>query len=159
PITGLPPELYPKTDRAFFELVHPDDRMHVQENIERSRKKGDYEAEFRIVVGGDTRWVSALGRCMYDAQGEAELLTAVDLDITQRKQAEAAEMAYQQKLQSLSSRLLLLEETQRRSFAQMLHDHIGQNLTYTRIRLAVLATQVQGTATVSVDELVKLVDQ
>jgi PAS domain S-box-containing protein len=87
-------------------------------------------------------------------------ILGVNVDISSRKNAEQQVLKYQQQLQSLSSRLLLVEERQRRNFSQILHDHIGQNLTYLSLKLGVLRKQVQDPATLeTLGETLKLVEQ
>jgi signal transduction histidine kinase len=90
-----------------------------------------------------------------------QALSSAHRELLERGQVEENLLRHQQQLQSLSSRLLVIEERQRRSFSQMLHDHIGQNLTYAKMKLSMLhlqpANSEETAATVS--ELIKLVDQ
>src|SRR5262249_14488693 len=68
--------------------------------------------------------------------------------------------AYQGELQSLSSQLLIVEERQRRDFSRVLHDHIGQNLTSTRIKLGVLSTQLKDASSgASLKEVTQLIEE
>ena len=89
PLSSLPDELAPSTTEAFMAMVHPDDRAGFAERIDRATREGVYGAEFRIVLpGGDVRWVSSRGRCLFDADGVPSCMTGVDLDITDRKRDE-----------------------------------------------------------------------
>jgi PAS domain S-box-containing protein len=89
PITGLPAAQTPATTREFMDIVHPDDREALAAQIERAIRDGFYGAEFRIVLpGGEVRWVSSRGRCLFDADGSPSYMTGVDLDITDRKRDE-----------------------------------------------------------------------
>jgi signal transduction histidine kinase len=63
-------------------------------------------------------------------------------DITQRKQAEEEIRTYQGKLQSLATELSLTEERERRRLATDLHDHIGQSLAISKIKLGVLQKSI-----------------
>jgi PAS domain S-box-containing protein len=56
-------------------------------------------------------------------------------DITQRNKAEAAMQLMMQRLQTLSRKLLEVQETERRHIARELHDEIGQSLTALKINL------------------------
>jgi two-component system cell cycle sensor histidine kinase/response regulator CckA len=91
PVTGLPAGLAPTSTEAFMALVHPDDRAELGARIASASQGGVYSSEFRIVLpGGEVRWVSSRGRFMLDAEGRpTPYLTGVDLDITERKVAEA----------------------------------------------------------------------
>jgi PAS domain S-box-containing protein len=89
PLTGLSPSVAPTSGPALMQLVHPGDRAMVAAKMMRATREGAYDAEFRIVLPeGDIRWVSARGQCLTDGAGAPTFLTGVDLDITERKQAE-----------------------------------------------------------------------
>jgi PAS domain S-box-containing protein len=76
---------------AFVEVIHPEDRARVMAAVNRTVREGvDYEAEYRVVVGGDTLWVIARGRGEKDASGNVIRFPGVILDITARKRAEEA---------------------------------------------------------------------
>jgi len=64
-------------------------------------------------------------------------------DITMRKKAEAEIRINQEQLQSLASELSLTEERERRRLATDLHDHIGQALAVSKIKLGVLQKTVE----------------
>ena len=59
-------------------------------------------------------------------------------DITKRKQAEGKLKESRQRLQTLSRRLVKIQETERRHLARELHDEIGQALTVTEMNLQAL---------------------
>ncbi len=69
-----------------------------------------------------------------ELNGEACHITSL-IDITERKQTEEALQQAHHRLQSLSHRLLEIQETERRQLARELHDEIGQALTATKINL------------------------
>ena len=60
--------------------------------------------------------------------GDERVIYEMYMDITQRKEAEAA-------LQTVSSRLLAVQESERKHLARELHDEIGQLLTGLRLML------------------------
>ena len=59
-------------------------------------------------------------------------------DISERKEAEAKLLAYQEQLRALTSELILIEERERRRIASELHDQIGQNLALCKLKVAAL---------------------
>ena len=65
-------------------------------------------------------------------------------DITKRKQAEGKLKESRQRLQTLSRRLVKVQETERRHLARELHDEIGQGLTVAEMNLQALL-QMPGT--------------
>ncbi len=67
--------------------------------------------------------------------GHPNLIIAIIEDITERKQKEQQIRKYQSKLQKLASELSLTEERERRSLAELLHDNIGQILSFAKIKL------------------------
>jgi signal transduction histidine kinase len=61
------------------------------------------------------------------------------VDISVRKEAEAAVQAHQTRLRRLASQLSLTEERERRKIAVELHDRIGHNLTLAKMKVEELA--------------------
>ena len=90
PVTGLPPPLVPTSRAGFITLIHPEDRQAVAADMTRAVEAGASTSEFRIQLpDGGIRWVQVRARCLRDEKGRPTFLTGVDLDITDRKQAEA----------------------------------------------------------------------
>jgi signal transduction histidine kinase len=88
------------------------------------------------------------------------MIASKEREVAERKRVEEDLKKNQRDLQSLASRLLLLEERERKNFSQLLHDHIGQNLTYTKMKLDMLRKKVSDPEmTESVAELLGLVEQ
>jgi len=81
-------------------------------------------------------------------------------DITERKEAQEKLMAYQQQLRSLASELSLAEERQRHRIAIDVHDHIGQNLAISKIKLeSLLESAPSPRLTGTLNEIRKLIAQ
>ncbi|MBD2054603.1 PAS domain S-box protein [Oculatella sp. FACHB-28] len=87
-----------------IERIHPDDQERVAAAVGAAlnpRSSGTYDIDYRIVWDdGTERWVSANGQAQFEGEGEARhpvgfLGTA--LDITDRKQAEVALAAQEQR--------------------------------------------------------------
>ena len=65
-------------------------------------RRESLEVEFRVRVGPDeTRWLLAKGKAQFDGTGQAVRLRGVNLDITERKQTDAALDAYRQQLEAM----------------------------------------------------------
>ncbi|BAY26628.1 signal transduction histidine kinase [Calothrix sp. NIES-2100] len=80
---------YP-TFEVFLSCVHPDDRDYVVQKTRQGLKQGSsFEVEYRL-LRREGCWVYARGACVLNEQGQAVRLTGIAMDITNRKQAEAA---------------------------------------------------------------------
>ncbi|MBI2875307.1 MAG: PAS domain S-box protein [Candidatus Tectomicrobia bacterium] len=66
---------------------------------------------------------------------EGRVVLSVVRDITERKRAEEALREYAERLQTLSHRLVEVQEAERRHLARELHDEIGQLLTGLKLTL------------------------
>jgi len=121
----------------FTGLLHPDDKKGVTKLIqEHLARRAVYDTEFRLRhKNGQYRWFRARGQAVWNEAGVPTRIAGSITDIDDRKKAEEILLRYQQQLRSLASRLLLVEESERRNFSRLLHDHIGQNLTFAKIRL------------------------
>ncbi|MCX6218067.1 PAS domain-containing protein [Spirosoma sp.] len=75
--------------RIFTDSIHPDDRSRVLQLIDQGVQSGrPYEAEYRIVVNNQTRWVLARGRLTYADNQQPFAFSGVLVDVTDRKEVE-----------------------------------------------------------------------
>jgi GAF domain-containing protein len=75
------------------ELLHEDDREPARIAVERAAaERSDYDIEYRVVghKDGETRWVLAKGRGLYDDDGRVTGMLGVVQDMTGRKLIEQA---------------------------------------------------------------------
>jgi PAS domain S-box-containing protein len=75
---------------TFFQRIHPDDRARSVEQFERaSRKKTEFEFDYRIVhPGGDIRDIHTVGHPVFSSSGDHLEYVGTVIDITERKRAE-----------------------------------------------------------------------
>jgi PAS domain S-box-containing protein len=97
-----------------------------------SRETRYYHKDNRVV------WGQATVSLLRAASGAPQYAVAMIADISHRKKAEEDIRTYQEQLQSLASELSLTEERERHRLATDLHDHIGQALAVSKIKLGVL---------------------
>jgi putative nucleotidyltransferase with HDIG domain/PAS domain S-box-containing protein len=93
-IFGLDSENFGETYDAFLALVHPDDRESVQRAVNESQEppEGLYNLEHRILrADGTERVIQTRGEVDFDQAGRPFHMIGTALDITERRQAEAAE--------------------------------------------------------------------
>ena len=116
--------------------------------------------EFRYVGRkGQTRWViERVARIQYE--GKPAVL-GIFMDITERKRNEEALRRSESELRLLSQRMIQIQEDERARIARDLHDQLGQELVFLKIKAQSLAEQV-GPASVAYDaasELASLIDR
>ena len=90
---GLEPGSFGGEFDTFLKLVHADDILPMQRSMAAALANGEthHRDEFRIIrPDGSTRWMLANGRIYYDEQGAPVRMIGVNMDITDRKQAEHA---------------------------------------------------------------------
>lgn len=73
----------------MIEITHPDDREMMMKKWSLAvQGKQPYDIEYRVVVDGEVRWISAQAEFERDAQGRAVRALGVSYDVTARKHAE-----------------------------------------------------------------------
>lgn len=89
---GLEKGTFDRTYTTLINCVHPQERDFVQRMNQQAISQGtDYDIQFRVVLAdGSIRWLASKGVVFHNASGEALRISGVDMDITKRKQAEAA---------------------------------------------------------------------
>jgi PAS domain S-box-containing protein len=126
---------------SYKEYTHPKD-IPTSARLFRELAEGKRDAYTRekryIRKDGRLVWGQVTVSMLRDAGGEPQFTIVMTEDITQRKQAEEEIRTYQGKLQVLASELSLTEERERRRLATDLHDHIGQALAISKIKLGIL---------------------
>jgi PAS domain S-box-containing protein len=91
-IMGLEPTDEPVPIEITRKLRHPDDRHRVIDGFQTAVREGreSYETEYRILRPSDgrARWIFGRGRVIRDRDGKVIRYAGVDIDITERKEAE-----------------------------------------------------------------------
>ena len=114
---GLPPCGFEGGYKGWAKLLHPDDLAKAEEDVRRALETGKYFTEFRVIwPDGSVHWLEARANVFNDGHGRPVRIMGVNMDVTERKQAEealrqseqrlAAELGAMTRLHSLSMRLL-----------------------------------------------------
>jgi PAS domain S-box-containing protein len=90
-IFGFDRATFDGTIEAFRARCHPDDRDRTVDALRAAvEARGDYDAEFRIVLpSGETRWVQGRGRVLTDGRGIAVRLLGAGYDTTEQRHGDA----------------------------------------------------------------------
>ena len=79
--------------RRLASGLHADDRDRVEKAVFEAieKKSPEYRTEYRVALPtGEVRWLDALGKVDYAADGSPLRLSGINLDITERKRAQEA---------------------------------------------------------------------
>lgn len=88
---GFPPGT-DLTLEKFLEVVHPQDRLALEQSVERLfEQPQNTRIEYRVLGPGESiRWFASIGRSRMGSNGEVVGISGISIDITRRKQTEAA---------------------------------------------------------------------
>ncbi len=94
----------PRTIQAWEELIHPDDRAHVMQMLERHLEQGTpYDAEYRVrTKEGPYIWFRDSGTCKRNGHGKALQMSGACTDITARKRVEKELLRMNRALKTIS---------------------------------------------------------
>ena len=100
-IHGLP-ERTEETSRAEWRSrVHPDDLAGAEAGFHQAlaERRHEHYCEYRIVLsGGEVRWIDSRSFISYDRDGAVPRVVGANIDVTQRKETEAALKEHQASL-------------------------------------------------------------
>ncbi|GER90498.1 hypothetical protein KDW_46600 [Dictyobacter vulcani] len=87
---GLPAGGFEGRYENWAQRVHPDDLERAEGNLQRSVTDGPpYNVEFRVIhPDGTQRWMLGKGEVINDEEGHPQRVLGVNIDITERKEAE-----------------------------------------------------------------------
>jgi PAS domain S-box-containing protein len=137
---GFRPGEFPGTYESFASRVHPEDLTGLNALVEQClARRTPFEREFRVVwPDGSVHWIYGRGEFVFDPAGRPLRMRGVVMEITARKQADAALAQERDRTRTLARRLLEVQESERRQLAHDLHDDLGQVLTAMKINLQTL---------------------
>lgn len=115
-IYGYAPGTFLGNYEAFRDRVHPDDLADVERQLDEAVAAHlSFDFEFRLLLpSGTVRWVNYIGAANYDEHGVPSHIHGIQMDITDRKQAELAlaerEIQYQAVIETAADGFWMLDE-------------------------------------------------
>lgn len=91
-LLGIDPIKGPVPQEYIRDFRHPEDRDRVTRGFQEAVAAGSdtFDAEYRIIrPSGEERWIFGRGRVVRDPSGQITQYSGIDLDVTERKRAEA----------------------------------------------------------------------
>lgn len=116
-----------------------------------------YDETIRV-SGGRFLVIDLMFSPLRDAAGRVLQIVGSATDITERKRAEDELRQASQRLQTLSARLLAVQEEERAAIARELHDEIGQSLTALKLGAQALGRGIDADRAKKLAECVAIVD-
>ncbi|MPZ74818.1 MAG: SpoIIE family protein phosphatase [Nitriliruptorales bacterium] len=120
---GLERGSFPGSRRSWLDLIHPEDRGWVIEEVRKAVASGSrtLDIEHRIVhAAPDDTWVQCVGRT-FTTGGEVTSISGVAYDITERRHADEERAAFLRSERARRDRFTLLAEASA-AFAESLDD-------------------------------------
>ncbi len=94
--------MFEGTYDAWAKLLHPDDIPKQEEAVRRAFETGHYFTEFRVVwPDGSVHWLETRANVFKDDHGKPVRFVGVNMDVTERKEAEARLRSHNQRLRLL----------------------------------------------------------
>jgi two-component system sensor histidine kinase UhpB len=121
----------------YAEAVHPEDRDWVMaRRTELLAGTGSGDIEYRVIwPDGTVHWIFGRATVVRDEAGRAIRVYGTNADTTDRKRAEEELGRRARQLETLSRKLIVAQEAERRAVARELHDDFGQVLTALKLNL------------------------
>lgn len=126
--------------------IRPNGTLMPPEEFASRRALAEGQTVYNVETGivreeGDVIWTSVSAAPVAVADVGA---VEVTVDITESKLAERALKESRERLQTLSQRLVEVQEEERRAIARELHDRVGQTLAALNINLIIINDQLAG---------------
>jgi len=160
-ITGYTPEELIADPNLLNRIVHPDDRQFYEEHhkLIHDELAGAANVEYRILArDGREHWIDHVCRPLFDSDNRYLGRRVSNRDITERKRVD-------QEIEERNQKEIMLTNTihtMQIEIARDLHDTVGQNISYLRMKLDHLSEtklQTQSDITMEIKNISKVANE
>jgi two-component system sensor histidine kinase UhpB len=133
-ITGYSPEEFIADPDLLIRIIHPNDRRSFEEHhrVVHDESAGVKNIEYRIIArDGSEHWIDHVCRPLFGQNSRYLGRRVSNRDITERKKIEKVIREHNQKEKILTQTI----HTMQIDIARDLHDTLGQNISYLRLKL------------------------
>ncbi|MBE8970972.1 PAS domain S-box protein [Nostocales cyanobacterium LEGE 12452] len=143
-LLGLEPEISAASYQLWRDRVHPEDVDRIEQAVSNALTQHiNFQGEYRVIFpDGRVHWLTGKGRGVYNEAGKPVRMLGVIIDISERKQAEAALQESEARFQvfmnnspvlacitDTDGRVLYLNQTYLRTFKLLPEQVIGQYIS------------------------------
>ena len=150
-----PPQAFQPTMATWLELIHPDDRQSAREGIASAmRDHSQLRSQYRVVrPDGSVCHIASLAAVVTDSIDASPRLVGIDIDITERVEADERERNLQQQLRDASRQAGMAEIA-----TNVLHN-VGNVLNSVNISASVVTDRVKKPRSSALGKVAALLQQ
>ena len=126
----------------YARLILNDDKTLYAQAWNKALKTGLLNVEYRIMLEAEVKWVNEIAELTFDENDDLASGLGTIQDIDFLKESEKQLIEQQRNLQTLTNKLLVVQEEERKRVARELHDDLSQRLAVVSINLAAVGTNL-----------------
>ncbi|CAM4373601.1 transporter substrate-binding domain-containing protein [Vibrio agarivorans] len=131
----------------FVQLIYPEDREVYLSAWAKALTTGLVNIEYRLEQSEGFKWVNEIAECKFSENGKLAGGSAIIQDISLFKRNQQSLIEQQHELRELASKLLSVQEEERKRVARELHDDLSQRLAVLSIQAGTLERDIEDVAT------------
>ncbi len=127
----------------YVQLISEVDRKQYLIKMEDALTSGLLNVEYRLGSAENNRWVKEVSELIFDGNGQFVSAKTTIQDISEFKAQQNELVRRQQDLNELTSKLLSVQEEERKRVARELHDDLSQRLAVLSIDLGAISNKLE----------------